>query len=58
MEPFAALRIQTRMRNLYFGIGALAAALVLFTVWLGQHEREASIDRLEQWVIPRPPPER
>jgi bacteriorhodopsin len=58
VELFAALCIQTRMRNLYFGIGALAAALVLFTVWLGQQEREASIDRLEQWVIPRPPPER
>jgi hypothetical protein len=46
------------MRSLYFGIGALAAALVLFTIWLGQREREASIDRLEQWEIPRSPPGR
>jgi hypothetical protein len=41
------------MRNLYFGIGALAGALVLLTVWLGQHERQASIDRLDQWELPR-----
>jgi hypothetical protein len=43
------------MRKLYFGIGALAGALVLLMVWLGQHEREASIDRLERWEIPRTP---
>jgi hypothetical protein len=43
------------MRKLYFGIGALAGALVLLTIWIGQHERQASIDRLEQWEIPRAP---
>src|SRR5262249_3663441 len=47
----------TRMRTLYSGIGALAGALVLLTIWLGQHERNASIDRLEQWE-PRSPSER
>ena len=47
----------TRMRNLYFGISALAGALVLLTIWLGQHEREAAIDRLEQWEL-RSPSER
>jgi hypothetical protein len=43
------------MRNLYFGIAALAGALVLLMIGLVQHERQASIDRLEQWEIPRPP---
>ncbi|MGY8631268.1 hypothetical protein RAD15_02065 [Bradyrhizobium sp. 14AA] len=45
----------TRMRKLYFGIGALAGTLVFLTIWLGQHERQASIDRLQQWEIPRAP---
>ncbi|SPP96065.1 protein of unknown function [Bradyrhizobium vignae] len=43
------------MRNLYFGIGALAGALVLLTIWLAEHERQASIDRLQQWEIPHAP---
>ncbi|MDA9412294.1 MULTISPECIES: hypothetical protein [unclassified Bradyrhizobium] len=53
---FAALH-STRMKNLYFGISALVGALVLLTIWLGQHERQASIDRLEQWES-RSPAER
>jgi hypothetical protein len=37
-------------RNLYFGLAALAS--MLFVVWLGQHERQAAVERLERYEVP------
>jgi len=42
-------------RNLYIGLVALTGALVLFLVWFSQHSREAAIERLEHYEIPRSP---
>jgi hypothetical protein len=36
-------------RNLFFGLTALAG--MLFVVWLGQHERQAAVERLERYEI-------
>ncbi|WP_439392276.1 hypothetical protein ACRQ5Q_21765 [Bradyrhizobium sp. PMVTL-01] len=37
------------MKRLVFGLAALCGTLLLALVWLGQHEREAAIERLERY---------
>jgi hypothetical protein len=41
------------MRKLYFAVAALTGTMFLFIGWLAEHERQAGIERLQQW---RPAP--
>jgi hypothetical protein len=41
------------MKRLIFGFAALAGSLILFVLWLAQHEREAAVERLERYEMPR-----
>jgi len=36
-------------RKLYFAAAALIGTLFLFIGWLAEHERQAGIERLQQW---------
>jgi hypothetical protein len=39
------------MRNfhLYYGAAALVGTLLFFVAWLAEQEKQAGIERLEQW---------
>ena len=40
------------MKRLYVGLIAVAGTLFFFVIWLAQHEREASFERLETYKSP------
>ncbi|MGY8665598.1 hypothetical protein Q3C01_25000 [Bradyrhizobium sp. UFLA05-109] len=40
------------MSQLAFGLAALGGSLILFVLWLGHHEQQAAVERLERYEIP------
>jgi hypothetical protein len=43
------------MSKLLFGAAALAGTLLLFAGWLADYQKQATVDRLENWEAPHDP---